>query len=292
MRGCAGCGHRRGYYLYEVNMIKGMTGFGAAGLSAGEIKGTVEIKSVNHRYADISYYLPPGFAAIENRIRRTLGQQVARGRITVVIKIFKKQAPSVSLNKTVVASYLKNARSLKRQFGLSGEIGLSDIITLPGVVETREAELSPDALWPAIAKSLGQALANMMVMRKREGKSLCADVTAMLSRMSLEIKKIQARAKKIVRAQKRALTDEEFVSFQKGCDINEELTRLRHHVEECRKLLKADIAVGKQMDFIAQEMQRETNTIGSKLQDAVVSNAVITLKSKIENIREQSQNIE
>jgi len=129
-------------------------------------------------------------------------------------------------------------------------------------------------------------------MRKREGRSLCADVTDKLRRMLLEIKKIQRRAQEILKEKKGKLTNEEFSSFQKSNDVNEELSRLIHYIEEFKLLLKTDIAVGKKLDFIAQEMQRETNTVGSKLQDKIVSSAVIALKSKIEKIREQSQNIE
>ena len=129
-------------------------------------------------------------------------------------------------------------------------------------------------------------------MRQREGRSLIADMNKLLNLMLLQTKKIRMRSGIILKEKRKLLTDEEFSSFQKGADINEELSRLIHHIEEFRILLRSDIAVGKKLDFIAQEMQRETNTIGSKLQDKVVSNAVIALKSKVEKIREQSQNVE
>ena len=129
-------------------------------------------------------------------------------------------------------------------------------------------------------------------MRRSEGRSLAADVANQLKRMTLQTKKIQKKAKFILNEKKKKLTNEEFRSLQRSSDVNEEVTRLLHYIDEIKPLLKGKISVGKKIDFIAQEMQRETNTIGSKLQDKVVSNAVIALKSKIEKIREQAQNIE
>ena len=156
----------------------------------------------------------------------------------------------------------------------------------------REKWLSPEELWPTIEKSARLALKSLVSMRQREGRSLIADMNKLLNLMLLQTKKIRMRSGIILKEKRKLLTDEEFSSFQKGADINEELSRLIHHIEEFRILLRSDIAVGKKLDFIAQEMQRETNTIGSKLQDKVVSNAVIALKSKVEKIREQSQNVE
>ncbi len=269
-----------------------MTGFGCAEFAHGKIKGSVEIKSLNHRYLDIGYFLPIGFASTESKIRDLLSQSIERGRVTVSVKIVNKPAPTVSFNKDVVQTYLKYARILKKDFGLGGDLSVSGLIELPGVVDARETMVGPDELWPAIEKSFKSALNSLLDMRKREGKSLVADISSILKRMLFEIKKIRSRAKIILKGKKKTLPDEEFAAFQKSSDINEELSRLTHHIDELKLLLKTDFAVGKKLDFIAQEMQRETNTIGSKLQDKIVSHAVIALKSKIEKIREQSQNIE
>lgn len=129
-------------------------------------------------------------------------------------------------------------------------------------------------------------------MRKREGRSLARNIVDILKRMTGQVKKIEARTKGILKGQKKILSPEEFTSFQKGYEISEEITRLKHYIQEFGLLVKAPALVGKKMDFVAQEMQRETNTIGSKVQDQVVSGAVIALKSKIEKLREQAQNIE
>lgn len=273
-------------------MIHGMTGFGSTEFTHGKVKGSLDIKSLNHRYLDVGYFLPMGFASIENKIRDLIAKDIERGRVTITIKLTNKSTPSVSFNKEVIRTYLKDAKMLQKDFGLKGELTLDRLIQLPGVVETRETFLSPEDLWPTIEKSLRVALKSLVHMRQREGKSLVSDIDRLLNLMLLQINKIRSRSKIILKDKKKLLTNEEFMSFQKGADINEELSRLAHHIEEFKILLRSDMAVGKKLDFIAQEMQRETNTVGSKLQDKVVSNAVIALKSKVEKIREQSQNIE
>ncbi|MCC6758616.1 MAG: YicC family protein [Candidatus Omnitrophica bacterium] len=273
-------------------MIKGMTGFGSADISFGKIKGGIEIKSQNHRYFDIVYYLPPGMSALEGLVRDFVNGQLERGRIMVSLKITDKPLQNISFNKDAVREYLRYTKILKTDFDLSGELKVSDLIRLPGVVEAREVVLEADEIWPAVKKGLDVALKSLVAMRVREGKALSKDMADILKRMTAEIKKIDARTKAILRDKKKTLSKEEFLSLQKGNDISEELTRLAHYIEEFKKHLQASGGVGKKLDFVAQEMQRETNTIGSKVQDRDVSNAVIALKSKIEKLREQAQNIE
>lgn len=273
-------------------MIKGMTGFGSTDLVVDHLRGVVEIKSVNHRYLDIIYYLPVGFAFVENKIQQIITQQIERSRVTVSVKINNKPGPVVSFNKETAKQYLRYAASLKRELGLKGELSLSDLIQLPGVVEAIETPVDIEALWPFVEKSLRKALKGLLAMRYREGRSLAKDINIQIHRMLSHINKIRTGIKSILKEKKKLLTGEEFLTYQKNSDINEELSRLSHHIEEVRLLLKSDAAVGKKLDFIAQEMQRETNTIGSKVQDSRISNAVIAIKTKIEKIREQSQNIE
>ena len=273
-------------------MIKGMTGFGCNQLSIEKAKGIVEIKSLNHRYLDISFFLPMGFSSLESKIKEIVQKDIERGKVTVSVKIMNKFQEVPDFNREAVKKYLKYSEALKREFGLADHLTLSDLIKLPGVVELKETPLSPESLWPVIEKSVVRSLRELDTMRQREGRSLCADIADKLKRMTAEIKNIQARALAILKEKKGKLTNEEFSSVQKSNDVNEEISRLIHYIEEFRLLLKTTLSVGKKLDFIAQEMQRETNTIGSKLQDKIVSNAVIALKSKIEKIREQVQNIE
>lgn len=273
-------------------MIKGMTGFGHSNFSAWKVKGLIEIKSQNHRFFDVAYYLPVGFASVENKIRQILQQNFQRGRLIVSLKIVAKPSPKLVFNKDAVREYLQYSRALKREFSLENNLTLSDLIRLPGVVEAHETLVDVHLLWPAIEKGIRRAAAGAIKMRIREGKSLTANIKNVLARMMKQHRLIKSRQKRILREKKKAVSSDEFVSFQKGSDINEEITRLAHYIAEFKNLLNATASVGKKLDFVAQEMQRETNTIGAKVQDRVVSNAVIALKSKIEKLREQAQNIE
>lgn len=273
-------------------MIKGMTGFGTAMVSQGKFKALIEIKSQNHRYLDIVYYLPVGFSSYEDGIRQVLSKDFGRGRVTVVFKITDKPQQELVFNRDVVKEYLKHGRELSKEFHLKDHLGLSDLIRLPGVFDVKETRLDVGDFWPTFEKGLKKAIHGLMKMREREGASLAADFNSVLKRMKEHIKIIQSRIKVLVRQKKKELTTDEFLSFQKSNDINEELTRLAHYIDEFRLHLRQDSGVGKKLDFVAQEMQRETNTIGSKVQDKHVSNAVIALKSKIEKLREQAQNIE
>jgi len=275
-----------------MGMIKGMTGYGGAQISTKEVKALIEIKSLNGRYLDIIYYLPAGYASLEDRIRQLCGQYLERGRVSVSVKIAQKKKDEVVLNKQVVQSYLRYAKELERQFRLKNNLTLAGIVKLPGVFEVRETSVGVEQVWPTLAQGFKKALAALDQMRKREGLSLQRDIKGQLLKMAKEIQTIQARAKTVLKEMKASIPAEEFPSYQRNSDINEELSRLKHHIAEMKILLNGVSSVGKRIDFTAQEMQRETNTIGAKLQDRVVSNAVIALKSRIEKIREQAQNIE
>jgi uncharacterized protein (TIGR00255 family) len=273
-------------------MIRGMTGFGTSVVSSGKFKGLFEIKSVNHRYLDIVYYLPVGFSSYEDGIRQVLSKALDRGRVTVVFKLTDKPQQELAFNRDVVKEYLKHANELAKEFKLKEHLGLTDLVRLPGVFEVKETRLDPVEFGPAFERGLKKAIDGMMRMRTREGAMLTKDLKDVLKRMLLQLKKIEARTKAILQQKKKELSDDEFLSLQKGNNVAEEVARLTHHIEEFKSHLKEKVPVGKKLDFVAQEMQRETNTIGSKVQDKEVSNAVIALKSKIEKLREQAQNIE
>ncbi|OGX05745.1 MAG: YicC family protein [Omnitrophica WOR_2 bacterium GWA2_47_8] len=273
-------------------MIKGMTGFGSAQFSAGKIKGTVEIKSFNHRYLDVTFYSPAGFSSIENKVRELVDKQVNRGKLTVSFRITHKPSAEVVLNRDVLRQYLKHARALKKDFPIKDELSISDLTQLPGVIEIKESSWEPEHAWPTLEQAFIRSLNGLTQMRIREGKSLSADIRRQAADMQSQIKLIEKRDKAILVVQRKQLTEEEYVSFQKSNDVNEELARLSHFIEELKGSLNGKGPSGKNIDFIAQEMQREANTIGSKLQDKIVTTAVIALKSKIEKIREQAQNIE
>jgi uncharacterized protein (TIGR00255 family) len=273
-------------------MIKGMTGFGSSEITTPTVKGTVEVKTVNHRYFDISYYFPPGFGSIEERVRKIIQEDVKRGKVTVAVKINQRSAQTGAVNHTAVKRYLEVAKLLEKNYKIKNHLTVSDLLRLPGVIDVQDQSIDVEEVWPSIEKALHKARKSLVLMREREGRTLAKDISDKLRIMSAEIARIRHRAKVLLRDKKKIATNDEFSSYQKSTDIHEELTRLAHYIDETKGLLKAGELVGKKFDFVAQEMQRETNTIGSKVQDQTVSNAVIALKSKIEKIREQSQNVE
>lgn len=273
-------------------MISGMTGFGSGDITFGKVKGNVEVKSVNHRYLDLAFYLPSGFSSYEEKIQKLVGRYFKRGRVTVSIRITEKPQMTINVNKEAVSRYVQIAKQLSKDLQLKNDLSTADLLKMPGVVEAKESYVQAADIWPMVEKSMEKSLISVAYMRKREGRSLANDINAQLKSMAQRISEISARAKRLLKEKKTKATNEEFLSYQKSNDINEELSRLAHHIEEARVLLKTTDGVGKKLDFIAQEMQRETNTIGSKVQDKEVSAAVISIKAKVEKIREQANNVE
>jgi uncharacterized protein (TIGR00255 family) len=273
-------------------MITGMTGFGSCEITFEKIKGVVEIKTVNHRYLDVAFYLPVGFSSVEDKIQKIIAGQMKRGRVTVSVKITDKPHTNILLNQEAVKRYLDFAVALGKKHRIKNDITVADIMRLPGVVDSKEVFVQAGDLWPALEKALHKAVAGLVAMRRREGMALSADIKGQLNRMLLQISLIKRRISVLLKESKSKMTSEEFSSYQKSNDIHEELARLAHYIDEAKMLLKQDGGSGKKLDFIAQEMQRETNTIGSKVQDKVVAAAVIAIKSKVEKIREQSNNVE
>jgi uncharacterized protein (TIGR00255 family) len=273
-------------------MITGMTGFGAGEITFGKVKGVVEIKSVNHRYLDVAFYLPVGFSSLEDKIQKIVASKMKRGRVTVSVKITDRPHTNIILNQEAVKRYLDFAKSLGEKHHIKNDITVADIMRLPGVAEAKEVFVQAGELWPVLERSLQKAVAGVVVMRRREGKALGADINDQLKRMLQQISLIKSRTSALLKDTKSRMTSDEFSSYQKSNDIHEELARLAHYIDEAKMLLRQAEGSGKKLDFIAQEMQRETNTIGSKVQDKEVAAAVIAIKSKVEKIREQSNNVE
>ena len=273
-------------------MITGMTGFGAGEITLGKIRGVVEVKTVNHRYLDVAFYLPVGFSSLEDKIQKIVASRMKRGRVTVSVKITDRPHTNIILNQEAVKRYLDFSKELAGKHHIKNDITVADIMRLPGVVEAKEVFVQAGELWPILEKSLQKAVSGVVTMRQREGKALSVDIMGQLKRMLLQISLIKKRIGALLKDSKRTMSSDEFSSYQKSNDINEELERLAHYIDEAKMLLKQAEGSGKKLDFIAQEMQRETNTIGSKVQDKDVAAAVIAIKSKVEKIREQSNNVE
>jgi len=288
-----------------------MTGFGKGEIKfpGGQI--IVEIKTVNHKFFDASLKLPEAIAPFEDRIKEVLQKKINRGKVNVSI-IYENRGPKdevIVINKKLAKSYYTGIIGLEKVLGLKEPIGLKDLIGLPGVINYAATQESLTVLWPKIEKALLAALSALIVDRQKEGKALHRDfckrvaaidrlVAEIKSSSHLSIKEYRERFEKKVRdlasghKMDKGRLEMEVAIFAKNIDISEEITRLKNHLVNFKRTLAVNGEAGKKIDFIAQELHREINTIGSKASDFKISKNVIEIKSEIEKIREQAKNIE
>lgn len=275
-------------------MLNSMTGFGSR---EGQVKPfgkiNVEIRSANHKFLDMVFHLPEGFLSLEERVKKEIEARVKRGRITCVINIVGRGTQGVFINKALVKNYLSALENVKNQFRIENNLSLDTLVHLPGVLSLAESKISKERIWPGLKKLVNQALDKLVKTRQKEGEA----THLYLKRRSQGIKGhlgiIKARFKKVIEKKASGFkTDEERASFLKDTDISEEVERLAFHIRNFQNKLSKGGPVGKELDFIAQEMQREANTIAAKSCDAFISGRIVGMKSQIEKIREQVQNIE
>ncbi|MDP2928986.1 MAG: YicC/YloC family endoribonuclease [Candidatus Omnitrophota bacterium] len=292
-------------------MIKSMTGFGKGGIKfpGGQI--IVELKTVNHKFFDASLKLPEAITPFEDRIKEVLQKKIQRGKVNINI-IYENNASKnevVAINKKLAKSYHLGMIELKKSLGLKEPIGLKELLSLPGVINYAATQESLTMLWPKIEKALSAALASLVVDREKEGKALQKDFfkrIASIDKMLAEIKssshlsikeyreRFAKRVKDLTSGHKidKGRLEMEVAIFAKNIDISEEVTRLKNHLVNFKRTVGGSGEVGKKIDFIAQELHREINTIGSKASDFKISKNAIEIKSEIEKIREQAKNIE
>jgi uncharacterized protein (TIGR00255 family) len=288
-----------------------MTGFGKGEVKfpGGQI--IVEIKTVNHKFFDASLKLPEAIAPFEDRIKEILQKKINRGKVNVNT-IYENSASKdevIVINKKLARNYYSGMEGLKKSLGLKEQIGLKDLISLPGVISYAATQESLTVLWPKVEKALTAAVASLVIDREKEGKALYKDfskrvaaIERMLSQIKasshLSIKEYKERFEKRVRDLTsghkidKGRLEMEVAIFAKNIDISEEVTRLKNHLVNFKRTLGVSGEAGKKIDFIAQELHREINTIGSKASDFKISRNVIEIKSEIEKIREQAKNIE
>jgi len=293
-------------------MLRSMTGFGkgTAENRLGTVK--VEIKSLNYKFFEVVNRLPANLTIFEDKIRESLQKKVSRGRLNLFLSYDRKgrKEDEVCIDKKIGKQYYNRIRDLKKSLGLSGEIGIDQIIVLPGVVAYQPQEDNAKKLWPLISKALASALEDLLVSKAREGKMLKKNIRQITTSIETSLVKIKKRAPLVVKDYKsrllknvRTLTEsrkalsperleEEAAIFARNCDIAEEIHRLAAHISGFKKVLSNNGESGRRLDFIAQEMYREGNTIGAKANDFPISKEVIKVKSFIEKIREQVQNVE
>ena len=288
-----------------------MTGFGKgeARFKSGKI--TVEIKTVNHKFFDATLKLPSGIASFEDRIKEILQKKIQRGKINLSLTydgaLLKSE--KVSVNKKSAKNYYNALKGLKAYLGLKEEINIRDLIALPGVLNFDSTESGLAIFWPKIKKALDMAIDHLVADRAKEGKALALDLTTRTKKIEKMLTTIKSRAHLNIDEYRKRFADRvkdltggrdmdmgrlemEVAIFAKNSDISEEITRLQNHLSNFNKTISEGGEIGKKMDFIAQELHREINTIGSKASDFKISKNVIEIKGEIEKIREQAKNLE
>ncbi len=293
-------------------MIKSMTGYGIGETKRDGYHITAELKTVNHRYSNIYLHMPGHLLSLESTLQKMLKEKLDRGRIDLYLKIEEDEVEGAyipKINHELAKSYYNELTVLQNNLGFAEELKIETLISLPEVLKVKEADQNEEILHDLIVETVKKSLDSLLEMRVHEGTELCYDLIQRLDIIEREVEQIKLRAPQILEEYKARMRDrineilddmsidddrlamEVAILAERSC-INEELVRLMSHLGQFRKNLDSTEAVGRKLDFIAQEMYRETNTIGSKANDSVISNYVVNMKSEIDKIREQIQNIE
>lgn len=292
-------------------MIKSMTGFGRCEVAEGERKFTVEMKSVNHRYLDVNIKMPKKLNFFESSIRNLLKEYIQRGKVDIFISYedFSEENVCIKYNRDIAAEYLKYLGDMAEEFHLDNDIRVSTLSRYPEVFSMEEQTIDETELWKLLEKTIRGAAEGFAETRVREGQNLRDDLETKLDVMLGHVAYIRERSPEIVEEYKQKLKDkvrellednqidegrllmEVTVFADKSC-VDEEIVRLQSHIETTKETLADGGGIGRKLDFIAQEMNREANTILSKANNLDISNRAIELKTEIEKVREQIQNIE
>ncbi len=292
-------------------MIKSMTGYGRAVGVFVDKQITVELRSVNNRYLDCAVKLPRLYAFCEDAVKQAVKQSVSRGKVDVFVTVNLTQSTDVSiaLNKPVLEGYLAALRSVAADYPVRDDISVSTLSRLPDVFTVEKAEQDEDALKAQLLSVVEEALAGYDVMRKAEGEALAKDLTAKANVILEKVAFVEDRSPRSVAEYREKLyakmqevlssasVDEariltEAAIFADKVAVDEETVRLRSHLDQLQTMLKAAEPIGRKLDFLMQEINRETNTIGSKCSDLEIARTVVDMKAELEKIREQIQNIE
>lgn len=291
--------------------MKSMTGFGRAKLEKNNRIYSIEIKSVNHKYSDISIKLPKSLNYLEDSIKKQISSKVARGKIDVFVTFenYSEQGKEVAINEELVKEYMEKFKLLAEKNNLSMNIPVTEITKLPDVLTLKETEEEEDTIQNELLECLEQAIHNFIEMRTIEGNKIKEDLKARINKVECDVQKISEYSTRLVQEYvvkleerikeilKTDVVDQsrlamEVVLFADKCSVEEELTRLKSHIEQFRTLINSEGTIGKKIDFLLQEMNRETNTMGSKSGSLDITNLVVNIKTELEDIREQIQNIE
>ena len=294
-----------------TDLIKSMTGFGQGEAGDSRFFVQVEMKAVNHRYLDMFFRIPKQYSQLEETVRSIISRRVSRGRFEVVLSLeeFGDQERIVETNKALLQGYLRALEAIQTELKSAEPIRLADVMSLPGVLQVDEPEADWDALQRIVAEAAEAALDRLEAMRASEGQRLFADLqekVLLIENLKQEVAKeapqVMIDYKNRLREQLGELldgttiTEERFLGevaiFADRCSIDEELVRLASHIAQLKETLHAADSVGRKLDFLIQEMNREVNTIGSKANNVHIASLVVNMKSELEKVREQIQNIE
>ena len=273
-------------------MLQGMTGFGQAQARLGRARIQLELKSLNHKFFEAALHLPEGLMRFEEPLKNIIAAKVRRGRVNVALNISGLPQEEVVLNKDIARRYFALLRTLKSGLKIRDGVALADIIHLPGVFALEKKAQANQGLLGLTQALVKRALAQLIRMRMKEGRAIAGDLTGRIKNIQTLLPLIKVRCARMLKEKRRVLSLEEFEAYQKSTDVTEELLRLGLHLKNFLFTIQKNEAVGKELDFIAQELQREANTIGAKSQDGAISGLVIKAKTQVEKIREQVQNVE
>ena len=292
-------------------MIKSMTGFGRAQETVDGMTVTVELKSVNHRYFEFTAKVPRTYGFLEEKLKSFLNARVSRGKMECYVSIenLEESDMEVVVNPSLAKGYVDALRTLSENFGLKEDYSAISIAKFPDVLTLRKAPADEEKIWNAVQKVTELAVERFVTMRETEGEKLRADILSKADTILEHVAFVESRSPQTVREyheklrqrmeellentqvdEQRLLT--EAAIFADKVAVDEETVRLRSHISQLREFLDADEPIGRKLDFLVQEMNRESNTIGSKAQDVELAKRVIAIKAEVEKIREQVQNIE
>jgi uncharacterized protein (TIGR00255 family) len=292
-------------------MIRSMTGFGRGASQGNSKEFLVEIKTVNHRYSDVFVKLPRQLSFLEDRVRKIVGKSISRGKIDVFVSYenYGEDSRNVLIDEALTGAYLKALELMKDKFGVSDDISVSLIAKFPDVLRVEKVEEDEEVLWSHLKEAIDGALDSLITMRENEGQELKKNLLEKANYIENIIKEISLRSGETVKEYKQKLENRikelldqqtidenrfatEVAFFADRCSIDEEIVRLGSHINQMRETLDIQQPIGRKLDFLIQEMNREINTIGSKANDLLITKDVVEIKSEIEKLREQIQNIE
>ena len=291
-------------------MIKCMTGYGKSSLCINSREYQIEIKAVNHKYIDVNIKLPRIISYLEDEVRKYIISRIKRGKIdiTITFENYGKDGNNIKINTELAKFYIESLKKLAEEENLSTEISVTEITKLPDVLTVKN-DINENEIKQELLQTIEEATNQLIEMRKKEGAKISVDILNKINQIEIKtneifglstglieeyVVKLETRIKELHKTDEldKARLMQEVVIYADKCSIEEEVTRLKSHISQLRNLINSNEPTGKKMDFLIQEINRETNTIGSKSNNLDITNDVITIKTVLEDIREQIQNIE